>query len=296
MSSSLFFFRLVLVVVFFFSPPPPCWFWFCAFFLWRIKHFVVRARLSERGAVGHGRECWARCYTAGIAAGVESSCCCLGSCGPPPVRGCSEEYSSCCCCCCCCFLYFFGVLTDFEMGNKQSNANARGSHSFNDLEVSLLVKMYKNLAANSPGKTINKSMFLKFFPLPGLFGERLFNLFDTKRTNVIDYEEFLAGCSQVTGGTAEGKMHFFFQLYDLNDDRCITRVELEAILRHVPVEVRFLLRAYFINATPWLRICSRCCLLFFRPRALPKTSTATLPLFVGLLLHRFSMCLWALKR
>ena len=114
---------------------------------------------------------------------------------------------------------------------------AGGDHGFSALEVNLLVKMYQNLAANSPGKTINKSMFLKFFPLPGLFGERLFNLFDTKRTNVIDYEEFVQGCSRVAGGNEQGKMQFFFHLYDLNDDKCITRPEMEAILRHVPVNV-----------------------------------------------------------
>jgi len=122
------------------------------------------------------------------------------------------------------------------MGNKTGRL-VSGDHVFTELEVTLLVKMYQNLAANSPGKTIDKTMFLKFFPLPGLFGERLFNLFDTKRTNEIDYEEFISGCSRVCGGTAEGKMNFFFQLYDLNDDKCITRVELEAILRHVPMDV-----------------------------------------------------------
>jgi hypothetical protein len=61
-------------------------------------------------------------------------------------------------------------------------------------------------------------------------------MFDTKHTSGIDYEEFVAGCAQISGGSEDGKMHFFFHLYDLNDDQCITRAELRAILRHVPLE------------------------------------------------------------
>jgi Ca2+-binding EF-hand superfamily protein len=125
------------------------------------------------------------------------------------------------------------------MGNKQAKDAGDSMHVFTQLEESLLLKMYESLAASSPGTTIDKSMFLRFFPLPGLFGERLFSLFDTKHHNCIDYEEFAACCSHVasTGDTTEAKMQFFYQLFDLNGDHCISRGELEALMRHVPIEV-----------------------------------------------------------
>ena len=46
--------------------------------------------------------------------------------------------------------------------------------------------------------------------------ERLFQLFDKKNTGVIDYEEFLSGMATCTRGTADERIAFLFNLYDLN--------------------------------------------------------------------------------
>ena len=51
---------------------------------------------------------------------------------------------------------------------------------FSSMELHMLRKSFSNLAQRSPGKTIDKDTFLQFFPLPGLHGERLFEVFDHK--------------------------------------------------------------------------------------------------------------------
>jgi hypothetical protein len=42
--------------------------------------------------------------------------------------------------------------------------------------------------------------FLTLFNLPGIFGERLFTVFDQKKTGVIDYEEFMTGVRSFMSG------------------------------------------------------------------------------------------------
>ncbi len=46
--------------------------------------------------------------------------------------------------------------------------------------------------------------------------ERLFYLFDTKETGVVDFEEFLQGMATCCRGTPQERANFLFTLYDLN--------------------------------------------------------------------------------
>jgi Ca2+-binding EF-hand superfamily protein len=46
--------------------------------------------------------------------------------------------------------------------------------------------------------------------------ERLFQLFDTKHTGVVDFEEFLVGIAVCVRGTPDERISFLFHLYDLN--------------------------------------------------------------------------------
>ena len=79
----------------------------------------------------------------------------------------------------------------------------RRQYHYHDDELSLIYKTFATLATRSPGDTVDKITFLRFFPLPGLLGERLFSVFDTKETGVIDFEEFLAGLSVIAKGDEE---------------------------------------------------------------------------------------------
>ena len=142
------------------------------------------------------------------------------------------------------------------MGNKSSNTHFAGEHeqskerrkadvamyrkrlrTFGADEKRMIERTFQDLALRSPGKVIDKGTFLKFFPLPGLLGERLFKVFDRKQTGVIDFEEFVCGLSACLKGTLEEKMRFIFQVYDLTGDNAVSREELATMLYHVPRHV-----------------------------------------------------------
>jgi len=59
----------------------------------------------------------------------------------------------------------------------------------------------------------------------------IFNAFDTKRTGVITFQDFIRGLSVMTRGTPEEKLTFTFRMYDLNGDGYITRDEILQIVQ-----------------------------------------------------------------
>ena len=62
--------------------------------------------------------------------------------------------------------------------------------------------------------TIDKDTFLRFIPLPGMLGERLFRVCDRDRDNAIDFEEFVSAVCLLVHGTEEERYRF---LYDVRD-------------------------------------------------------------------------------
>ena len=77
------------------------------------------------------------------------------------------------------------------------SADSDGFARYNDKELTLLDRMFQDLAKRSPDKTMSKETFLQYFALPGILGERLFAVFDTKKNGVIDFEEFVNGLARV---------------------------------------------------------------------------------------------------
>lgn len=72
------------------------------------------------------------------------------------------------------------------MGNSESapaDASVRVSAAlrskfskYDRTELSVLDSLFRELASRSPGPTVDKATFLKFFELPGMLGERLFQV------------------------------------------------------------------------------------------------------------------------
>ena len=82
---------------------------------------------------------------------------------------------------------------------------------------------------------MDKTTFLQFFPLPvrltqGLWGERLFEKFDTKLLGSIDFEEFIQGMALCCRGSEEERLHFLFTLYDLKSDGLLDKTELVSMV------------------------------------------------------------------
>lgn len=71
---------------------------------------------------------------------------------------------------------------------------------------------------------------MRYFPLPGLLGERLFAVFDRKKNGVIDWEEFICGLALCCRGTPAQKAHFIFDMFNLAGDDGVSHEELETML------------------------------------------------------------------
>mmetsp|Transcript_20912 Transcript_20912/g.37051 ORF Transcript_20912/g.37051 Transcript_20912/m.37051 type:complete len:835 (-) Transcript_20912:38-2542(-) len=112
---------------------------------------------------------------------------------------------------------------------------------FSSVELDMLTKSFDNLAQRSKGKTIDKETFLSFFPLPGLHGERLFEVFDHKQTGVIDYEEFITGLAVCVRGTFEEKVRLIFNIYDIDKTHFVSKDELRTMLIQIPRKALYLL-------------------------------------------------------
>ena len=90
---------------------------------------------------------------------------------------------------------FTGKLSHSHLG--QINARSDGFARYNDKELTLLDRMFQDLAKRSPDKTMSKETFLQYFALPGILGERLFAVFDAEKNGVISFEEFVNGLARV---------------------------------------------------------------------------------------------------
>ncbi|KAA0159812.1 hypothetical protein FNF28_05666 [Cafeteria roenbergensis] len=110
----------------------------------------------------------------------------------------------------------------------------RGVSQFTASELTVLRSTFNELSERSPGTTIDKHTFLKAFPWPGLLGERLFDMFDTKKTGAVDYEEFIVGLARVCRGSVDDRMRFIFEVHDLSGDGSVSRAELRTLLHHLP--------------------------------------------------------------
>ena len=80
------------------------------------------------------------------------------------------------------------------MGNQPAKpSHSNGNNHVDDFQNGLIDQIFHEMAIRSPNDTISKDTFLKFFDLPGILGDRLFQTFDTKKTGEIDFGEFLVG-------------------------------------------------------------------------------------------------------
>jgi Ca2+-binding EF-hand superfamily protein len=120
-----------------------------------------------------------------------------------------------------------------KLTRKISEKDAKSAFGkYNKQELGLLDKMFQDLAGRSPEdmKTISKETFLEVFGLPGILGERLFKAFDTKKTQNIDFDEFVSGLAGYVRGSTSDKMDMLFTLFDLDAQGYITRNELQSVL------------------------------------------------------------------
>lgn len=89
--------------------------------------------------------------------------------------------------------------------------------------------------SDNPGMGINKMTFLNYFQLPGIIGERLYSVFDTKNREYLEVEEFINGMTRLYSSNFESLSKFIFDLYDFDKDGIISKEDIRVVLSYIPL-------------------------------------------------------------
>lgn len=71
--------------------------------------------------------------------------------------------------------------------------------------------------------------------LPGILGERFFQVMDLNNDGYVDYREFLTGLLRLYCSTFDQKTKFVFEIYDFDGDGFISKQDISTILGYMPV-------------------------------------------------------------
>ena len=69
-----------------------------------------------------------------------------------------------------------------------------------------------------------------------MFGERLFDVFDLAKNQIIDVEEFLTGIARFLNGSQNEKIQVLFQMFDLNQDGKLNYAEAQRMFVIIVIE------------------------------------------------------------
>ena len=105
---------------------------------------------------------------------------------------------------------------------------------FNDDEFHILKKIWEDLSERTDNDGIDKVTFLKYIPISGLLGERLFLKFESNHTGYITFDDFVNNLTLLYLGTMKEQMQFLFDVCNVNNDGLIPKQDLITILNCIP--------------------------------------------------------------
>ncbi|XP_055074754.2 A-type potassium channel modulatory protein KCNIP2 [Misgurnus anguillicaudatus] len=107
---------------------------------------------------------------------------------------------------------------------------------FSKAELQILYRGFKN---ECPTGVLNeesfKLIYSHFFPQgdSGMYAHFLFDAFDRHKNGAVRFEDFVTGLSIILRGTVTDRLCWAFSLYDLNKDGCITKEEMNDIMKSI---------------------------------------------------------------
>ena len=100
-----------------------------------------------------------------------------------------------------------------------------------------LATVWKDLTSRSDNKYlgINKITFAKYYELPGIISDRLFNVLDSQQTEYLDLESFVRGMLVLFTKGFDELVKFVFSLYDFDNDGKVSKEDVRVLLSYIPL-------------------------------------------------------------
>ena len=106
-----------------------------------------------------------------------------------------------------------------------------------DAFIVYLTNVWKDLTSRSDNKYlgINKITFAKYYELPGIISDRLFNVLDYQQTEYLDLDSFVNGMLVLFTKGFNELVKFIFSLYDFDNDGKISKEDVRVLLSYIPL-------------------------------------------------------------
>jgi len=119
------------------------------------------------------------------------------------------------------------LLSDFRVKNK-------------DAFQIYLKELWKDLAQRSDDKSkgISRITFSKYFELPGIILNRIFNVFDEDKNDFLDIVEFVEGMTTLFTENFGKLIKFIFRFYDFDRDNYISHEDIRVVLSYIPLNTQ----------------------------------------------------------
>jgi hypothetical protein len=80
---------------------------------------------------------------------------------------------------------------------------------------------------------ISRVIYLKFVDLPGIIGERVFNISDKNKDGFLSFMEFCSTILRLNSSDTNIKMKLIFDIFDFDGDGILNKEDIKTVMVHL---------------------------------------------------------------